>query len=157
MRNLLRNNFFIKNFILFMVGGGIYYFIEFIWKTYFTTGSICHWSMFLLGGFCFLIIGSLNEYIPWEMGLPKQALIGATVITALEFLFGMILNVWLQLGIWDYSTLPFNILGQICLPFFFIWCLLSIVAIFLDDYLRWLWFGEEKPHYHLRSKSTLCK
>nr|DAN98188.1 MAG TPA: hypothetical protein [Caudoviricetes sp.] len=26
------------------------------------------------------------------------------------------------------------------------------MAIVLDDYLRWKWFGEEKPHYHLYSK-----
>lgn len=140
-----------RDFILFLVGGTIYYLIEFIWKNFVSHG-ICHWSMFLLGGLCFLIIGGLNEYIPWEMGLPKQAVIGSIIITGLEFIFGIILNIWLKLNIWNYSTLPFNILGQVCLPFSIAWCFLSIIAIFLDDYLRWKWFGEEKPHYHLKTK-----
>lgn len=147
MKILLRN----KNLILFCVGGSIYYTIEFIWKNFISHG-ICHWSMFLLGGLCFLIIGAINEYLPWEMSLPKQSLIGALIITGLEFIFGLILNIWLKLGIWDYAALPFNILGQICLPFCLAWCLLSVIAIFLDDYLRWKWFGEEKPHYHLKDK-----
>lgn len=137
-----------SNLILFTVGGCLYYLIEFLWKTLVSHG-ICHWSMFLLGGLCFLIIGGINEYIPWEMSLLKQSLIGSAIITGLEFIFGVILNIWLNMGIWNYSNLPLNILGQICLPFSIAWCFLSIIAIYLDDYLRWKWFGEEKPHYHL--------
>lgn len=136
---------------LFCVGGSIYYLIELIWKTFISFG-ICHWSMFLLGGLCFLLIGAINEYIPWEMSIIKQGIIGAVIVTVLEFIFGIILNIWLKLGIWDYSMLPLNILGQVCLPFSIIWFFLGIVAIVVDDYLRWRWFGEEKPHYHLRDK-----
>jgi uncharacterized membrane protein len=36
---------------------------------------------------------------------------------------------------WDYSTLPFNILGQICLPFSLIWIVLSFPAIKIDEIL----------------------
>lgn len=95
---------------LFLAGGSVYYIIEMIWKTIFSSG-ILHWSMFLLGGLCFITIGSLNEYIPWEMSLIKQGLIGAAIVTTLEFIFGCILNLWLGLGIWNYSHLPLNILG----------------------------------------------
>lgn len=144
-----------RDFILFFVGGSIYYLIEFIWKNFVSHG-LCHWSMFILGGICFLLIGAINEYIPWEMGLPKQGIIGACIITGLEFIFGIILNIQLGLGIWDYSNIPFNICGQICLPFSIAWCFLSIIAIILDDYLRWLWFDEEKPHYHLRDRA-ICQ
>ena len=59
------------------------------------------------------------------------------------------LYVWLELEVWDYSNLPFNFMGQICLPFSFAWTLLSGVAIVVDDYLRYLLFGEEKPHYKI--------
>ncbi len=134
---------------LFTIGGSVYQAIEFIWKTFFTHGLV-HWSMFILGGTCFLLIGAINEKLPWEMGLPKQAAIGAGIVTLLEFIFGLILNVWFKLGIWNYATLPFNILGQICLPFTIALFFLSIIAIVVDDILRWKLFNEEKPHYHLK-------
>jgi len=103
--------------------------------------------MFILGGVCFVIIGLINELFPWDLGLLWQSIIGAFVVTICEFVTGLIVNVWLRLGVWDYSGLPFNIMGQICLPFFFAWIALSIVAIILDDYIRYWFFGEEKPHY----------
>ena len=53
----------------------------------------------------------------------------------------------LGLHIWDYSTMPLNIFGQICLPFSLAWMGLSGVAIILDDYIRYWFFNEEKPHY----------
>ena len=62
---------------------------------------------------------------------------------------GVIVNIWLKLGVWDYSGLPLNILGQVCLPFYFAWVGLSVVAIVFDDYLRYWFFGEEKPHYKI--------
>jgi len=55
---------FIKNLILFIVFGLIYFGIECIWK-----GHLTHWSMFVLAGFVGCIIGSINEYISWEMPL----------------------------------------------------------------------------------------
>lgn len=140
-----------KNSILFILGGSIYWIIEFIWKTL-VSHNPCHWTMFLLGGLCFITIGGLNEYIPWEMSIIKQGAIGSAIITILEFIFGVILNIWLKLGIWNYSNLPLNILGQVCLLFSFIWFFLSLIAIVVDDYSRWKWFGEDKPHYHLRDR-----
>lgn len=146
MENLL--NKIKKIFILFIIGGLLYYIIEIFYRGY------SHWTMFLLGGLCFIIIGGFNNYIPWEMSLIKQGIIGTIVITLLEFIFGLILNVYLKLGIWDYSNMPFNVLGQICLPFSIIWFFFSFVAIFFDDWLRYILFKEEKPHYHL---FTVCK
>ena len=128
---------------LSLVGSIIYVCIEMLWRGY------THPSMFILGGICFVAIGLINELFPWDMGLLWQSLIGAVIVTALEFITGLIVNVWLGLGVWDYSGLPFNIMGQICLPFFFAWMVLAVVAIVLDDYLRYWLFGEEKPHYTL--------
>ncbi|MGN0384038.1 MAG: hypothetical protein ACI4DS_07195 [Eubacterium sp.] len=39
---------------------------------------------------------------------------------------------------WNYSNMPFNIDGQICLPFTLIWCIISVIVVVLDDYLRYL-------------------
>ena len=97
----------------------------------------------------FVSIGLINELFPWELGIVWQALIGGTMVTCLEFITGVIVNIWLKLGVWDYSGLPLNILGQVCLPFYFAWVGLSVVAIVFDDYLRYWFFGEEKPHYKI--------
>ena len=105
--------------------------------------------MFLLGGFCFVLIGLLNETFDWDMSLLEQGFIGSILITSCELVFGYILNIHLGLGIWNYSNVPLNFLGQICLPFSLLWILISIGAVILDDYLRYKWFNEEKPHYKL--------
>lgn len=77
-------------------------------------------------------------------------------MTVAELVTGLILNCWLGLGIWDYSDMPCNLWGQICLPYTLLWVPTSLVAIVLDDYLRWWLFDEEKPHYHLVSRCQ-CK
>ena len=133
----------LKMIVLLMIGGTIYFCIEMLWRGH------SHWTMALVGGICFIAIGAINEYIPWEMGMVQQSLIGACLVTGIEFIAGLILNVWLELAIWDYSNLPFNIMGQICLPFFFAWIALSAVEIVVDAYLRYWLFKEEKPHYQL--------
>lgn len=139
----------IKCLILFLLGGGMYIGIEMLWRGY------SHWTMGIVGGLCFVIIGGLNNYIPWKMTLQKQAAIGTLVVTSIEFISGIILNLFLQLHIWDYSNLPFNILGQICLPFTILWFFLCIVAIIVDDYLRYFLFHEEKPEYYLSKKGMV--
>ena len=133
--------FTIKEAILALIGGITYVIIELIWRGH------SHISMFILGGICFVVIGLINEVFPWDFGLLWQSLIGSVIITACEFITGVIVNIWLGLGVWDYSTLPFNILGQICLPFSLLWIIISCLAIILDDYLRYWIFNEEKPHY----------
>lgn len=132
-----------KHLILFLIGGMAYVEIELLWRGY------SHWTMFILGGLCFICCGLLNEIIPWEMVLSKQMLIGAIIVTLLEFLTGMIVNVKLGWNVWDYSNLPLNICGQICPIFFIAWYYVSGLAIILDDYLRYWLFHEEKPHYKL--------
>lgn len=133
----------VKALVLLCIGGLLYIGCELVFRGY------SHWSMFLVGGLCFLCIGAINELIPWEMPLWQQAVIGAVIVTAIEFIAGCILNIRLGWAIWDYSDMPFNVLGQICLPFTAIWLLLAIAAIILDDYLRYWLFGEEKPYYKL--------
>jgi len=105
--------------------------------------------MFFLGALCFLSYGLINEVIPWGMPLWLQMLIGAVITTLLEFIVGYIVNIKLGWAVWDYSNVPGNICGQICPQFSFIWFWLSGVGIVLDDYLRYWWYGEEKPHYKI--------
>lgn len=135
----------IKYPMLFLFGGSIYYLLEIIFRGYsFPAMAVC-------GGLCFLICGVINERSRC-MPLVLQQLIAASGITVIEFIFGLILNVWLGLNMWDYSNMPGNVLGQICPQFMILWFFLSAVGIILDDVIRWRIFGEEKPHYHLFKK-----
>lgn len=132
-----------KLVILFLIGGFAYYTIELWWRGH------SHGSMFVLGGVCFVFVGLINQVLPRNFGLLWQSLIGAAFITAAEFVTGLIVNVWLGLNIWDYSTLPLNILGQVSLPFSLVWIGLSCIAILLDDWIRYRFFGEKPPKYKL--------
>jgi len=133
----------LKCAVLALCGGGAYFVIEMIWRGH------SHWTMAVLGGICFVLIGGINEFFPWEMPLVLQGLIGATVVTVLEFYAGVVLNLWLGLGIWDYSGLPLNLLGQICVMYSILWIPLAVVAVILDDWLRHRLFGEEWPDYRI--------
>lgn len=132
----------IKPLILFIIGGFSYVMIEILWRAY------SHASMFIVGGLCFIIIGGINEFYTYEMNLIDQMLISSIIITIIEFIAGCIVNIWLGLNVWDYSSVPFNILGQVCVPYMFLWFLLSFIAIIADDFLRHWLFKEEKPHYN---------
>lgn len=127
--------------LLFIIGGALYVGVEMLWRGH------SHWTMGIVGGVCFVLIGGLNNYLPWEMSLVDQAALGALLVTAVELVVGVVLNLFLGLGIWDYSGMPLNIAGQICLPYMILWFLLSFVCIPLDDELRWRLFGEKKKPY----------
>ena len=130
-----------KEIILWLIGGLLYMGIELMWRGY------SHWTMFVLGGICFVLLGRINEVIPWDMPLWMQVLIGTAIITGLEFITGCIVNLWLGWNVWDYSNVPFNVIGQICLPYILLWIQISLAGIVSDDYLRHWLFKEEKPHY----------
>lgn len=130
-----------KYFLFFLLGGCIYYSIEVLWRGY------SHYSMFILGGICYIVVGLINEILPWDMYIELQVFIGVIIVLALEFITGCIVNLWLGLNIWDYSNLPCNLLGQICLPFALVWIPLVLLAIILDDKVRYDCFKEEKPRY----------
>lgn len=132
-----------KYLALFGVGGLLYIMLELLWRGH------SHWTMFLLGGICFVALGLINELLPWKMPLWQQVLIGACIITALEFITGCIVNLHLGWNVWDYSGMPGNILGQICPQYFLLWLPVSLAGIMLDDWLRWRWFREERPHYRI--------
>ena len=132
-----------KYLILFEVGGLLYILIELSWR------GRSHWTMFLLGGVCFVCLGLINEVLSWETPLCQQMIAGACIITVLEFLTGCIVNLWMGWDVWDYSGMPGNILGQICPQYFLLWLPVSLAGIMLDDWLRYWWFEEEKPHYQI--------
>ena len=141
MKKILKT--ILKYIFLFLVGGLIYYLIEIIYRGH------SHWTMILLGGVCFIILGNINNVLSWKTPLIIQSLIGAIIITGLEYITGLIVNVKLGWNIWDYSNIPLNIQGQICLPFFMLWILIATLGIVTDDYLRYWLFNEKKPKYDI--------
>lgn len=140
---LIVSNKSLKYTLLYLIGGFAYGAIENLTRGY------SHISMFIAGGICFILIGELNERVSWDFSLVGQMAISAVIITLVEFITGLIVNVWLKLDVWDYSDLPYNIMGQVCLLFTNIWFFVSLFAIFLDDYLRYYLLGEEKPRYRI--------
>ncbi len=132
----------VKRLVVFVTGGLTYGLLEIIWRGY------SHISMFLVGGMCLVIIGSMDEgeYSPC---LLWQACLGSLTITVMEFTSGVIVNLVMGLEVWDYSQLPLNVMGQICLPYSALWLMLSIPAIYYEDILRHFLFGESIPRLKL--------
>lgn len=120
---------FLKNLLIFSIFGLTYGLIEILWRGY------THPSMVIVGGICGLLIGLLNERNK-KMNLLLQMVEGMVIVTVLEFVSGIVLNLCLGLNVWDYSNMRFNLLGQVCPQFCIAWFFLSYFVIRIDDFLR---------------------
>lgn len=138
MKSLLRN------LILFVVFGAIYFGLESAWE-----GCVTHWTMFLMGGFISVVIGDINGKVHWKTPILQQITIGMGVAIFCDAAVGITINILLRMEMWHYTRMAF-LWDQCSLPFCAIWFVLSAACIFLDDFLRWKLLGEEKPHYTLR-------
>ena len=67
-----------KYLLLGGIGGAVYVLLEMLWRGY------SHWTMFLLGAVCFILLGAVNEFFEWDTPLLLQMLFGCAIITALE-------------------------------------------------------------------------
>ena len=116
--------------LTFFLGGTLYVLLELLWR------GRSHVSMFCAGGLALLLLHGL--FLRFALPLFAQCLLGGLVITAIEFVAGAIVNVRLKLNVWDYSKMPLNLYGQVCLPFSLLWCLLTLPISFLSGYLATL-------------------
>lgn len=135
----------LKPLTVFIVGGFAYGLIEVLSRGY------THISMGVLGGAAMCLIHKLNS---GQRSVPKVAvrtLLSAAFITVLELITGELLNVRLGMHIWDYSSMPLNLDGQICVLFSVIWFGLSAAGTVLDDIVRAAIFGEQLRLPKLRS------
>ncbi|MDE6092948.1 MAG: putative ABC transporter permease [Ruminococcus sp.] len=101
-----------------------------------------HWTMSLTGGIILTILYSLNSRR--TMTLIKSCFAGSIIITAIEFAVGVFDNIIMHWNVWDYSDMPFNLLGQICLLFSCYWFLLCIPAYYLCRLMRKRFGAEEQ-------------
>ena len=113
-----------KNTLYFFIGATLYPIIELLYRGY------THLSMAFAGGICVVLINKICCEILKTKNLITKAISGGMIITAVEFIIGIFLNLILKLKVWDYSNSPYNLLGQICLPFTLIWTIISIPVIY---------------------------
>lgn len=113
-----------KKTALFLLGGAGYVGLELLWR------GRSHGSMFLAGGTCFLLLGSLHRAKP-ALPLPLRCVAGSVIITSVELLTGLLCN--RGYNVWDYRTTPLNLGGQICLMYSLLWIPVSFGAFFLYD------------------------
>lgn len=130
-----------------MWSGTLYFFIEVVWKTVHGRPEMISWTMLLLAIVLAVPLERFGAELPWDMPLMAQATVCGLAITAVEFIAGLIINVWLGMGVWDYSNIAGNLMGQVCLPFTLLWIFLSAVGIVMLDWMRYTVEGGVRPHY----------
>lgn len=111
---------FFNYLFIALLGGFGYCSIEIIYR------GRTHYSMFFAGA---IVLASFY-FIAKSLDLPfyLKCIIGMLIITGIELIFGIWFNIILGEGVWDYSNMPLNFLGQICVPFSAIWLVLSGIA-----------------------------
>ncbi len=118
-----------KNAIIFAAGGLGYGFLEILWRGY------THWTMVIAGGLCFLCFSLIAEiFKDWH--IIYKSLLCAFTVTTVELAFGVVFNLILKLDVWDYTNIPLNFMGQICLPFTLVWGILGFVFLPLAEYIN---------------------
>ncbi len=111
--------------LLFVTGSLLYPVLELLWR-----GST-HSSMALAGGICLVLINRICREKMRKKSLAAKCAAGSLIITCVEFVFGVTVNLVMGLKVWNYASLPLNILGQVCLPFSAIWFLLTAPALYI--------------------------
>lgn len=140
------------NMLLWFWGGTVYFFIEVIWKTATNHPERISWIMLAVAILLSAVLERCGNYSEWEWPLWCQAILSTIVITVVEFITGMICNVWLGMCIWDYSHLPLNIYGQICPQYCLVWLVFSFVFIPVFDWMRYIIDGcaGDRPTYCMK-------
>ena len=132
----------LKYFTLFMTGALVYMTIEILWRGH------THWTMGIIGGIVLILVGLINEF-DRDIPLLVQAPLASIIITSLEYISGYVLNIKLGLNIWDYSHMPLNVDGQVCLPASILWMFVGLIGVLLDDWVRSTFFGESNVKHKL--------
>lgn len=112
-----------KKASLFVTGGVIYPFLEIICRGH------SDFSMAVAGGICLCMIDKVCNCRLKFRPLAVKCAAGSAIITTVEFITGILVNLVLKLNVWDYSQLPMNFMGQICVPFSLLWSIITIPAM----------------------------
>lgn len=133
--------------LLWFFGGTVYFLLEVAFKLLTGHPERISWTMLAVAVLLCIPVERCGAELPWVCPLWLQALACAGLVTAVELAAGLLLNVALRLNVWDYSGIPLNLWGQICLPFSGVWFVLCFVFIPVFDWLRYAVEGGQRPHY----------
>ena len=139
----------VLSLLLWTWGGTVYFLLEVAWKTASGRPEAISWTMLVLAVVLCVPVERCGAELPWEVPLWLQALCCAALVTAVELAAGLVLNVWLGLGVWDYAHLPGNLWGQVCPQFALLWWGLCLIFIPVFDWLRYAVAGGEIPTYRI--------
>lgn len=114
---------------VFSIGAVGYSLLELLWR------QRTHWTMSLTGGTCLVILYNLYNKLK-NIPMVLKCTLGSAIITGIELIVGVIVNIWQKWDVWDYSQFRFHLWGQICLLYSFLWGLLSIPISFLSTKLK---------------------
>ncbi len=127
---------------MFLTGGIIYFYFEIFARGY------SHISMFVLGGLCFLLVGEIGTSILKSrcslfIKVLMIMIVGTTIITLLELITGLVVNVLMGLNVWSYENMKYNYLGQICVIYSLLWSLLGLPCVYLYGLIDCYVIGEQ--------------
>ncbi len=141
---------YLRQIILFLVGFCAYITIEVCFRGY------SYLLMGIVGGIILLLIDQINERISWNIDLIVYGIIGSSIATLFEFFIGETVKILHINPMWDYSNLPFNFDGVICLPFSLLWIILSIIGVLIADAINYYVFEELPiPYYKIFGKTVI--
>ncbi len=112
---------------IFLFGAAGYVLLETLWRGH------SHWSMAAAGGISLLLMMKVFGIMK-NAPLYFKSLVGGVIITAVEFIFGIIFNRILGMEVWDYSSVWGNILGQICPVYSILWCGISFFVALYEKF-----------------------
>ncbi len=110
---------------LFLIGGAAYNILEYLWRGY------SHWTMSIDGGIC--LVGIFAICTKTDLNFIYKVLASACFITVVEFISGLVINRYFKLNVWDYSDVPYNLLGQICPRYTLLWVALCVPVVAVID------------------------
>lgn len=112
----------------------------------------------LMGMVALLLLDGINDRISWDIPLVVQCGMGGLLITLMELLVGLADKFIWHIGMWDYSNIPLNFMGVICVPFTIAWCFLSVVGILVADSINYYMFHlDPQPYYRSLTGKILFK
>lgn len=120
--------------IIYTIGAMGYGTLEIVWRGH------THWSMTITGGLCLILIYFTNAN-RHNWSLIQKCLTCAFEVTSVEFIVGCVVNIILGWQVWDYSSMPFSLMGQVCLGFCGLWFLLCIPMLLFSEFLQKKLFG----------------
>lgn len=118
-----------KHLLRFLVGGGVYYLVEIVWRFFMKHGTASP-LMILMGGTVFTVVMLVEDK---KLHILLGSFIGGATAVLMELLIGSILVYGYGIRLWHYGRINFN--GIIALDWSFIWWGLCMGLILAR---RWL-------------------